>query len=944
MEAIGSEVGLKMRSAIKAKLMELGCYVDDELPDYVMVMVANKRTRSQMEEDLQLFLSSNTEAFVNWLHQVLQKLQEVTINTKLVNTLDQKKSKSKHGDFLLIAKKDHKEKDKKKDKEKSKTKQKVKLKAKKAKKEKSQILKSHGISLVQNQSNNSEKNEVDTEDRVKRKLLRNRFPIIDPATVSQINLDPSIQTVDKNQVDAFDIPSITEIEKFKSMSSIDEPENILQLKLPEVKKKSIESPASGSDGEDFINIRTEAEELMEIGINEDNSTNNVTKNDSCTPPLESFVKRVINDTTKPNAKGLIKAPEPSRSDFPQIELNLPKRPLRERLGAKNENFSNKRAINLVNPYQQNKSGKAGTFDEDNSFLNRLSGKMHFEKVDSKSNSEGNFREKISIKERLTMKDKTSKNNDTTKKRLGSRVVPMQNEPIKNNITVAVASVVRAPPRPQPQGISAAPQLLLRAMADAHKSILNMPPKVDTELISKKKALVLPMRRNLNHQKIIIEVPSSNIPTSKCHETQDSNSDFEIDMDPESLGDLESDNESRLAIDHSSEYVPKPLGNKTDKPKVPDYIPTHITSTTRKRALDDAPTLSKNVNPSTESTHEYEKDPQFVVTLDGLDPNVFLEKKLKMIDQDTEIANKPEVEANIEKPPGNNTNITNDNDNEKKSIKQNIIITFNDTNDSKTVKSSSKKITNPEPNANKVVDCEKNMISTNSPETLSNDDENVQQKKRKASPIIFNKDDTKICKIVVKKNDGSKEDRPITTNKYDLLPSLPPDRQRNASTISTGIRESRCRFFPDCRLGDSCEFYHPPLQTTPVTKQNTVCRAFPNCTYGSKCVYVHPPCKFNSTCVRRDCPYSHSERIKTSLPIQNTLMSPVVASRVVAATNYKTISAASLPAICKFYPNCINPTCHWYHPKLCRFGKYCVNKVECNFYHHDVPSLKWKSSQ
>lgn len=48
-----------------------------------MVMVANKRTRSQMEEDLQLFLSNNTEAFVGWLHQVLQKLQEVTINTKL---------------------------------------------------------------------------------------------------------------------------------------------------------------------------------------------------------------------------------------------------------------------------------------------------------------------------------------------------------------------------------------------------------------------------------------------------------------------------------------------------------------------------------------------------------------------------------------------------------------------------------------------------------------------------------------------------------------------------------------------------------------------------------------------------------------------------------------------------------------------------------------------
>lgn len=46
-----------------------------------MVMVANKRTRAQMEDDLQLFLGDNTELFVNWLHQVLKKLQEVTVTS-----------------------------------------------------------------------------------------------------------------------------------------------------------------------------------------------------------------------------------------------------------------------------------------------------------------------------------------------------------------------------------------------------------------------------------------------------------------------------------------------------------------------------------------------------------------------------------------------------------------------------------------------------------------------------------------------------------------------------------------------------------------------------------------------------------------------------------------------------------------------------------------------
>lgn len=32
-----------------------------------------------MTEDLSLFLDKNTDVFVNWLHQVLEKLQEVTL-------------------------------------------------------------------------------------------------------------------------------------------------------------------------------------------------------------------------------------------------------------------------------------------------------------------------------------------------------------------------------------------------------------------------------------------------------------------------------------------------------------------------------------------------------------------------------------------------------------------------------------------------------------------------------------------------------------------------------------------------------------------------------------------------------------------------------------------------------------------------------------------------
>lgn len=78
---------LLLQSAVKAKLIELGTgYIDDELPDYVMIMVANKRSKQQMTEDLNLFLGSNTDPFVGWLHQVLQKLQEVTLPPTAAST------------------------------------------------------------------------------------------------------------------------------------------------------------------------------------------------------------------------------------------------------------------------------------------------------------------------------------------------------------------------------------------------------------------------------------------------------------------------------------------------------------------------------------------------------------------------------------------------------------------------------------------------------------------------------------------------------------------------------------------------------------------------------------------------------------------------------------------------------------------------------------------
>ncbi|XP_052863486.1 serine/arginine repetitive matrix protein 1 [Anopheles cruzii] len=139
---------------------------------------------------------------------------------------------------------------------------------------------------------------------------------------------------------------------------------------------------------------------------------------------------------------------------------------------------------------------------------------------------------------------------------------------------------------------------------------------------------------------------------------------------------------------------------------------------------------------------------------------------------------------------------------------------------------------------------------------------------------------------------------------------------------SGAIKERCKYFPSCRQGETCEFLHP---TTP-------CKAFPGCKFGDKCLYLHPMCKYDLTCHRLDCNFMHSKSTVTGAGAS----APPLASSVVPVQNYKTISAKPLPPLCKYYPNCSNTQCTFYHPKMCRFGRHCVNKVECNFYHYELP--------
>ena len=70
---LGLPANLKLE--IEGKLKELDVYIDEELPDYILVLLANKKSQIQMCKDLRLFFGSLTDTFVQWVHTRVKDLR-----------------------------------------------------------------------------------------------------------------------------------------------------------------------------------------------------------------------------------------------------------------------------------------------------------------------------------------------------------------------------------------------------------------------------------------------------------------------------------------------------------------------------------------------------------------------------------------------------------------------------------------------------------------------------------------------------------------------------------------------------------------------------------------------------------------------------------------------------------------------------------------------------
>uniref|UniRef100_A0A674MR52 Zinc finger CCCH domain-containing protein 14 n=1 Tax=Takifugu rubripes TaxID=31033 RepID=A0A674MR52_TAKRU len=168
-----------------------------------------------------------------------------------------------------------------------------------------------------------------------------------------------------------------------------------------------------------------------------------------------------------------------------------------------------------------------------------------------------------------------------------------------------------------------------------------------------------------------------------------------------------------------------------------------------------------------------------------------------------------------------------------------------------------------------------------------------------------------------------QDRP----QLQMSPPTTEDEMMEAGVMDDGVPLKkqkvleRCKFWPVCKSGDECLYHHPTMQ----------CKTFPNCKFGDKCLFVHPNCKFDARCSKPDCPFTHAGRRISAAALPRPAAQP-----------------AKVANVCRFFPECKNVDCQFYHPKPCRFAGMC-KRASCTFYHPTTSlpprhALKWMKSQ
>ncbi|KAK7862515.1 hypothetical protein R5R35_008988 [Gryllus longicercus] len=891
MDYIGAEVSHKIRSAIKAKLMELGAYVDEELPDYIMVMVANKRAKAQMDGDLQLFLGSNTSHFTSWLYQVLQKLQEVTVgnadkkSSKISSVM--KDSSSVKRKSTVVDSDSHRKEKRRKSSDTKKSK-KVDLEIVKDSKKVSdsglkssaklsdtdKYSRSHNPKefVSSSRSENSESVVSSSADSKTNKKLLLKEKVekgVDSDNTKRNSLKSSLsngssKSEEKNYLSRLRAEALRSRDERigKLPGASDELRSLVSSKEEnEVKgggKTGYAQPLQRNkivlmhsddedDDEDFINIKAdaEAEQLLKEELPREVLETNVSTPETTpalTEPVESQKKIPEGPAppppelpTIPLKENLVpkrpfakempvppnQQPDPVSTSLPPVPLNLPAVPVSSRLVrkriadseaeaadskiTKNEEKPVTTAVSVKDRLGVKKTGTVASVKEakivtrlgarpvtsgQRACIAQLESDSVSKTVNKRAPPSSLLSRVVMLHDRSRPENQERLSEGRSMKRSGDKEPEEEEEEYdpSNPAVGTVASIVRVKPRPKlPAALQANKNLILKAVAEAQKSVTSAPirsePARPVGLWKRTNAgFVRKLENNIG-----VTLPNRHLQSYKQEEEEDD----DVDEGQQYMANTEemSDDESGANILQYQEECAATEGADAVGSGRAVYPPVGLASRMPRES------------------------PQFLVTLDGLDPNMFGSRSTSLDEQAT---NKEDFDL------------------------ENVESSVN--------------------------------VESNTP-------------KKAKTPIVY-----KVESTVEDANDSS---------------TLPKSLER-------------CKYWPSCRLGAKCNFHHPV----------SPCKTFPKCPFGDKCLYIHPFCKFNSACTRRDCPFVHAA--------PRTLISPVPRPTLLPKNTFA--------PICRYFPKCSNLSCKFLHPKACRYGKFC-SKQDCNFIHQDLPSvdkLKWTS--
>ncbi|KAK4298498.1 hypothetical protein Pmani_029164 [Petrolisthes manimaculis] len=943
MEGVGTEVSHKIRSAIKAKLVELGTYVgkdvtlqlNEELPDYIMVLVANKKTKDQMDDDLSLFLGHNTERFTSWLHHVLQKLNAAAL---LQVTTPQEEPKKKEPV-------EEKRKDKEDKREKVDKKREVPIEEVKRSREEERHSSKEKDKLSRKRKN-SEKKKDKKEKKLKRKDSSPPPPPPPPERESKERRVPVevAKPVTKVRELTRELESKEQEVKEKKSKELKEKENKVENEKEkeskekenkgdkENSKKKVKPLTAGNKvssadifraeaggeeedvlEEDMLVLRAEDELGLEL---EDEPTPKKSRGESREKIQQKVteVKPVVKElpkTEKTESEPKEKKQRVSVKDRLGAPVTSTKAPVykdkvsvmsRVSVGASGRRVVNLREESGVGSgSRREEAGSEGTAGNNAGLARAVSsaitsacrsvcvlpsttasGKklearvrplMSREVVSSASGggtARTSSRESSSrsetVREGIRSEVASNKEGSSSSRsgeassresirggavpRAGSsRVVSAVGAVLKRSHSQAesdeeeydpkkpqlggMASKVEVAPRPRRLGaIQANTALILRAVADAHKSVTR------------------PQANQPKAQKPVSKVKQGELFTRSYREREEARH-KEVRVKEEGpevrmRGEGEEVRIRKIAI-----TVPNAARKESER---------QLKEEEMKEEEEEGPHIPEALSvKKEEDVPMKQEEPQPEMSTSPLPDNVYNVEEMEEVEEEEEVVMEMSPPVMIPEPAAVNENTK-------------FIV------------------------------------------TLEGVDEGGDLRERLGNRIP----QTQIEEYIEEVEEWEEEEEEVTSDPGSIQPTSGLNAAKNnTSTIPiSGVGKERCKYWPVCKSGESCPYHHPTVS----------CKSFPGCKFGDKCLFIHPNCLYDAACTRIGCPYTHASARNFAL------------ASVTANQKHKVMAPRSGPSKvkCKFFPKCTNMSCPFLHPKACFYGTSCT-QAGCPFTHPAIPT-------